>query len=277
MTFFSQRRSSLTYQLLDEKNEDEAISHAREPLPNRTHSFRSGYALLAVLSCILGGTTVILSVLLYRQQGITGKYSYEHGFATEIPAARSAIETVHIDFSGELLPDDEGRWMRKIDPTGPQYVGPPSDAIDHAWKGLVAPINIDLEGEETEGLPPTYIWPDSDRHYTGLTVHHSIHCLAIYREYYPFPDDPVKRQFTWIHLDHCLDFIRQVVQCHGDLTPMTWYWSEAINRTVLKPERAHTCRNWNKIQGWAMERVHKLTEEEKQRKPVEPTHGSWSP
>jgi len=230
-----------------------------------------------LLTFIFACSTVLLGGLLRKQRIWAGSRSYERGFATELAAARSAIELADVSFTGTLIVDENGRWMRELD-SSIQYVGPPSDAIYNAWFDLIEPINLDLVGDEARDLPDTYIWPGTDSHFTGVTVYHSLHCLnklrmAIYRDEYPFPKDPGKEEFTWIHLDHCIDFIRQELQCHGDLTPMKWIWSPAINRTVLTPEASHVCRNWDSIHQWAKERMHIQTEEERQRVPPRPTHG----
>jgi hypothetical protein len=90
------------------------------------------------------------------------------------------------------------------------------------------------------------------------------------------PGPTPKLIYTWAP-DHCIDFIRQTIQCQADLTPMKWYWSDAVNQIVLKRESLHTCRKWDNIQQWAMERIHIQTEEEKKKTPLRPTHGSWSP
>lgn len=55
----------------------------------------------------------------------------------ETAAARSVVELVDIPFTGELAVNEHGKWERKIDLDSPQYVGPPSDAIDHAWVDLI--------------------------------------------------------------------------------------------------------------------------------------------
>ncbi len=60
---------------------------------------------------------------------------------------------------------------------------------------------------------------------------------------------------------------------------MKWYWSDAINRTVLKAEAPHTCRKWDSIQVWATKRVHVLTQEEKEleKNRPRPARGIWTP
>ena len=60
---------------------------------------------------------------------------------------------------------------------------------------------------------------------------------------------------------------------------MKWHWSDALHNPVLKAESAHTCRRWDRIQDWALQRVHILTEEENERMKgrPKPNRGSWSP
>ena len=54
-------------------------------------------------------------------------------------------------------------------------------------------------------------------------------------------------------LDHCLDYLRQVVQCQSDLTPLTYEPYEPKNTSIPVFGTPHTCRNFTKIHEWAME------------------------
>jgi len=55
---------------------------------------------------------------------------------------------------------------------------------------------------------------------------HSLHCInairkALYPEYYSVHDKhPLAEALQSIHIDHCLDQLRQTIQCAGDLTPV---------------------------------------------------------
>jgi len=55
-----------------------------------------------------------------------------------------------------------------------------------------------------------------------------------------------------MHIDHCIDHLRQAIQCHSDLTPMSW--ERVGKKLILKTETKHTCRDFNKIHGWALDR-----------------------
>ena len=51
--------------------------------------------------------------------------------------------------------------------------------------------------------------------------------------------------------DHCIDYLRQVVMCHGDLTPITFEWISEINGYIAHHSTEHRCRDFNVIYGWA--------------------------
>jgi len=61
-----------------------------------------------------------------------------------------------------------------------------------------------------------------------------------------------------LFLDHCIDQLRQYIQCHADVTPMVWQWSEADNQYLTDTGPTHSCRNFEKIQAWAQEHATKV-------------------
>jgi hypothetical protein len=59
-----------------------------------------------------------------------------------------------------------------------------------------------------------------------------------------FPDN-----WTRIHRDHCLDQLRQAIQCHGNLSPApVYHYNNDIVRLVVG--QLHTCRKWAPIREW---------------------------
>lgn len=98
---------------------------------------------------------------------------------------------------------------------------------------------------------------------------HSLHCLNAVRrelgsEYYSkqppshiematqnataFPPD-----WARIHIDHCLDQLRQAIQCHGDLSPVPLYNHPGVP-IGLGVGQTHTCRKWEPIREWMDDR-----------------------
>ena len=51
------------------------------------------------------------------------------------------------------------------------------------------------------------------------------------------------------HMEHCIDHLRQVIMCHGDLTPAPLYSWEGFGIELVR-SGSHTCRKWEPIQAW---------------------------
>jgi len=56
-------------------------------------------------------------------------------------------------------------------------------------------------------------------------------------------------------IEHCVDQIRQSIQCHGDLTPLLLRgYGEGDNSLLIGSPQTHTCRNWDSLRSWYTER-----------------------
>ncbi|KAE8140094.1 hypothetical protein BDV38DRAFT_240974 [Aspergillus pseudotamarii] len=88
-----------------------------------------------------------------------------------------------------------------------------------------------------------------------------------YYDVFSHPDDPSREDhigslLTYIHfplqiisltsVGHCINHLRQAIQCHADLTPMEWIFVD--RKIILNTATHHTCRNFNKIHEWAWQR-----------------------
>ncbi|KIW07188.1 uncharacterized protein PV09_02054 [Verruconis gallopava] len=184
--------------------------------------------------------------------------SYENGFETDLKAVKSSISLVKMRFDGGVKIDKNGTFVQDQIVGGRKYTGKPSLAVDLSWFELLSGLNIDLSGDDADGLAEhTLQWPDSDKYFSGLEVFHSLHCLnrlrqALYPEHYSYlfkdPKDPSKED----HIDHCIEHLRQAIQCHADLTPM--HWARVDNAVLLKTDTEHTCRDFDSIWNWAKSR-----------------------
>lgn len=56
------------------------------------------------------------------------------------------------------------------------------------------------------------------------------------------------------HASHCIDYLRQALMCHGDLTPIYMGWSEEHNTYMGLQENVMQCRSWDAIYEWSKER-----------------------
>jgi hypothetical protein len=73
-----------------------------------------------------------------------------------------------------------------------------------------------------------------------------------------WPSQPARKEVLTLPQDHCMDQIRQSIQCFGDFTPIPTKWYPVVGGFVVT-DRKHTCRNFSKLQTWAAKRFH-LTE-----------------
>lgn len=130
-------------------------------------------------------------------------------------------------------------------------------------------LEVSLFREDT-ALPALSQMPQTDRiakegFYGGPDVLHSLHCLNAIRkhldlEYYA-ETMTLPLEYRRIHIDHCVDHIRQALLCHGDLTPVTMKPVTA-NTSLPYPvvfylgqtEREHTCRSAEAMRDWMVAR-----------------------
>ncbi|KAJ5219964.1 hypothetical protein N7468_009168 [Penicillium chermesinum] len=194
------------------------------------------------------------------------------------PAYRTDLEDSHPHivleertFSGKLWFDRETKTVyREIDPAEPQYFGPPGPEIDRAWGDLLRGEFVRLTPEEAAPyLPDLTVEPASGHYHFEPDMFHSLHCLNAVRkeldkDYYSklgpshlemeiqnstaFPPD-----WGRIHMDHCLDQLRQAIQCQGDLSPVPLYHHEGMS-IGLGVGQTHTCRKWEPMRHWMDER-----------------------
>ncbi|KAE9987416.1 hypothetical protein EG328_002772 [Venturia inaequalis] len=97
---------------------------------------------------------------------------------------------------------------------------------------------------------------------TSLQVHHQLHCLNMIRKttylgYYK--DDAMFRgrsqEVIDEHKDHCIDIIRQILMCAGDVNPINYYWKEGRKDPMPKFSMQHTCRRFDDIEAWTVKKV----------------------
>ena len=158
----------------------------------------------------------------------------------------------------------------------PRYFGAPSTLVDAAWSQLLLGEFLGLSDEEIAGNPSlrgTFVEndrnPETGHFHIGLDVLHSLHCLNAVRkeldEGYSFSASSSSTRGTglWaqrpqqrIHIDHCLNHIRQSLQCRPDLTPAAMKKHVAADgkEFYLGNAEVHSCYDWRKIRSWLNER-----------------------
>ncbi|KAL1860561.1 hypothetical protein VTK73DRAFT_7288 [Phialemonium thermophilum] len=247
------------FQMSMDKEEEETLLEASET-SSRPLAARKGVEcmpLFLIASVALNVFLAFLALFHLAHPGVSpSRPSYEAGFDTDLEPAKDHIELVVQPFSGGVELDADGHFHK--DQGGHEYVGPPAPAIDEAWQSLLSGLNLDLDQEEVDLADTTFRWPESGLSFSGLDVFHSLHCLnrlrqALYPDYYVHVFDPARGPSRADHIaDHCINHIRQSLQCHADLTPMEWRLSGS--KVILKTDTPHTCRNFDRIHAWAQSR-----------------------
>ncbi|KIX93903.1 uncharacterized protein Z520_10240 [Fonsecaea multimorphosa CBS 102226] len=174
-------------------------------------------------------------------------------------SAFGSIELKQVRFTGGLLVTENGTLYRPVDPNEPQYVGEPSPDIDRNWADLLYAPEVGLYGEDAAQLVgKTYQMPESGAYRSALDVFHTLHCVNEVRKeldnwYYDFSTHREPPNVRRMHIDHCLDYLRQSIMCSADMTPATLFWSDANQRVYNSFTNLHTCRNLDLLHAWSKE------------------------
>ncbi|KAJ3552560.1 hypothetical protein NM688_g4090 [Phlebia brevispora] len=154
------------------------------------------------------------------------------------------------------------QWIEEVRTTT-IYRGEPSEEVDQAWEDLYNDFGISQIPEwQADLLPnPTLPFPDDPKNYIiQLSVFHQMHCLNIIRkalrpEHYidPITGDLgiIKQDMLRMHLNHCVDSLRQHLMCAGDISPVVWQWNDQDDRAHINMDVLHTCRDFDMIVDWA--------------------------
>ncbi|KAG1813502.1 uncharacterized protein BJ212DRAFT_1365326, partial [Suillus subaureus] len=153
------------------------------------------------------------------------------------------------------------------------YRGPPSPEINAAWDRIsldARPVRMTLEqllrtGEKPSPSMARYPDEHGGGYMASVEVIHQLHCLDMIRRAswgeqdnstsHEFKDSP--EVFRRIHLDHCIEMLRQNLMCRGDVTMLTYDWVKGLDRPLPDFNTPHRCRNFEKILNWVDEHHHK--------------------
>ncbi|KAK6827504.1 hypothetical protein PG987_010845 [Apiospora arundinis] len=157
-----------------------------------------------------------------------------------------------------------------------EYQGEPSAKLDELWENLFL-LELQIPREQARLLPNKTIpvHPDKpDSFAVGLSVFHDLHCLNTIRkglDYFNYrmwneTHNPLNTPLHLLdddhrlggpldppHLSHCIDHLRQAIQCHSDISPVVWQWSEATQDNKIYGTTVRTCRNFAAVRAWATE------------------------
>lgn len=165
---------------------------------------------------------------------------------------------------------------REMDSSLPQYFGRPNPAIDTAWEKLLryqypAVSDDEIASNPALSFSPKDKHPITGKYHGALDVFHNLHCLNMVRrqldkEYYGEMNMKKRNEESSLdaaekdHLYHCMNHIRQSLQCRPDLSPaaMHVYRDADGSQFFLGNAKSHSCYDWQSIMDWAEARESKL-------------------
>ncbi|KAK0648016.1 hypothetical protein B0T16DRAFT_326939 [Cercophora newfieldiana] len=166
----------------------------------------------------------------------------------------AGFEMQAFDFSKIYKSDGTLNPQKKIK----RFTGPPRAELTDAWRELQRYSDIRVTEEELASFAAdeTVIrLADGSGAYAMLAVYHGLHCVErmhhiLYTEHY-YPNLTEHEAFLLKqHSEHCLDYLRQYVQCNADTTLIPMHWSPLGPKPSAYDSGEHQCVSWERIEEW---------------------------
>ncbi|POS68810.1 hypothetical protein DHEL01_v212797 [Diaporthe helianthi] len=161
------------------------------------------------------------------------------------------------------------------------FRGDPREELDASWDHLLS----DEETLHKIGRTSAVALEDNEGGYLAeLAVFHQLHCLRMIRasynlDVYPYFQPllaPKNGEVVPLHIDHCIDALRQALMCKPDLTLLVSDWRDDYRNPWLDFGSQRECVNWDNIFKWS--KAHHVDWHGKLRHPkYGPTHWEEQP
>ncbi|KAF2790399.1 hypothetical protein K505DRAFT_340463 [Melanomma pulvis-pyrius CBS 109.77] len=158
------------------------------------------------------------------------------------------------------------------DPDDSVYRKHSSAEADEAWEKLAPTANeiifVSKEDAKQSDIDPDRhaYWDNPDMGFlgypVGIEVHHQLHCLDMIRKnlYYniDFTREKLQKtcvtpkcvgseEFRELHIDHCVDYLRNRLTCTADVGLVPLIWVGMDGETTVDMARIHSCRNFDAV------------------------------
>jgi hypothetical protein len=154
---------------------------------------------------------------------------------------------------------------------------PASPEVDAAWEGLGTtskPLLLSESQASRAGISLDHLKTPSGEFPVLFEFNHHMHCLNLIRkalffnyDYYSGPNSPGRHlgadeQTITKHVTHCVDMLRQVIQCKPDLGVFGQYWvrdeEQGLDGSFVDFNTDHKCIDWEPVREWV--RTHQTLE-----------------
>ncbi|KAG1724443.1 uncharacterized protein EDB91DRAFT_1062841, partial [Suillus paluster] len=140
------------------------------------------------------------------------------------------------------------------------YRGSLSPEVEAAWDNIAvdgSPVRMTLEElfSNMASCSDAY----GGGYMTSMESNHMVHCLNMLRKvtwgdhYGPSGNDVHESpEYFRIHLDHCIELLRQNILCHSDVVTISYDW-ERSGAFPPSFNVRHQCKDFEKILDWVDE------------------------
>jgi len=182
-----------------------------------------------------------------------------HGPQHQHSAARNVIqyEGKRFQLSSIYSPDGSPNPHKPSN-----FLGPPRPEIEEEWETLLGDINIRLQRPDMDQFAhddDLIELADGSGYWNTMAVYHGLHCVKrlhhyIHKEHYYEGLNGTDAFRLLEHTEHCLDWLRQYVQCNADTTLIPLHWTP--DRLPIALDNGnHQCVKWEPLAGWIKERA----------------------
>ncbi|KAJ5748021.1 uncharacterized protein N7511_009717 [Penicillium nucicola] len=224
------------------------------PFKHRDGSWLQRHKIAICVNALLLSLNVIFGLVFYTWLNL--QYSH-YPFFEETPA-RDVIryEGQQLDLlpvylpNGTLNPEKQGHFN-----------GKPTPQLAEDWKSIMQHQNIRLQRDELGPFAhddSVIQLADGSGYFATLAVFHGLHCLKrfhhyIHRDsYYPNMTEEDDARLLY-HTEHCVDWLRQYVQCNADTTVIPFYWGVGQKHPLAVDKAKHQCVKWEPLEHWMAE------------------------
>ncbi|CAD6579924.1 MAG: hypothetical protein ASARMPREDX12_009407 [Alectoria sarmentosa] len=141
------------------------------------------------------------------------------------------------------------------------FAGGPGEKADAAWEEMLKSIpDFSINRSEFETLnpsPETGAKLSNGRFLATLQVQHQLDCLDLLRKSLSpssYPSEPCfqapKPAIEGMQA-HCVDYLRQALKCHGDVSILTYNWLQGQEKPLPYFKTLASCQKWDHVLEWA--------------------------
>ncbi|KAK7730594.1 hypothetical protein SLS53_008984 [Cytospora paraplurivora] len=134
--------------------------------------------------------------------------------------------------------DAKAEWPENL-----KFTGEPSDEIDDNWNHLLEDRYFSVSDAEAE-----VAWGDRRREYVDENEIRK----ALHPEYYNHHGIPIETDSAFT--EHCIDTIRQHIQCYGSTTMIPTKWRDGAKRQYVDTNQEHVCRDFSYLRKYMKRR-----------------------